>query len=82
MADVDGGAAAPDPSGLYDRRRVEGFVSRVTSEARDAGLNVLELYHAANSVRMAALAQMAGRAASRGEVVEVGEGGRLKVSQR
>lgn len=67
---------------IYDRAAVEAFTSRVVTEAQDEGLNYLELYHAANSARLAALAQMSRQASASGKVIEVQEGGTLKVTGR
>lgn len=77
---VEGGAA--DPDGLFDQARVTAFTRRIVDGAHDAELNVLELYHAANAARMAALAQLAHAAAAKGKRIELGEAGQLKVTDR
>ena len=66
---------------LYDRDKVSGFTARVVDEAHEAGLNVLELYHAANSARLAAFAQLVKNAAASGQALEVDpESGGLRVT--
>lgn len=75
----DGGSAQADldlvAGELFDRDAVAAFVGEVVDGAREAGLNHLELYHAANSVRLAALAQIARQAASAGKAVSLGVDG-------